>query len=269
MLCAGSNGQKNTAIVFRANKHHGIYLCRRVHPLRLPSSPEASGPPTVRPVLDLAKKLIDFILHIDVHLAQITADYGLWTYGILALIVFCETGLVVTPFLPGDSLLFAAGAIAAIESAGLNVHLLAVVLFVCAVLGDSVNYWIGSRVGPGVFKREDSWLLRKKHLERTHAFFEKHGGKTIVLARFVPIVRTFAPFVAGVGSMTYRTFILYNIIGALAWVGSFLYLGYFFGNMPVVKKNFSIVILAIIVISVIPVALEFFKAYRESRAAKT
>jgi membrane-associated protein len=155
-------------------------------------------------MIDAVKHLIDFILHIDVHLREIVANYGAWTYGVLALIVFAETGLVVTPFLPGDSLLFAAGALSAAEGSQLNVHAMALLLLVCAVVGDSVNYWVGSRVGPAVFKREDSIFLRKKHLERAHAFFEKYGGRAVILARFVPIVRTFVPFVAGIGSMSYK-----------------------------------------------------------------
>jgi membrane-associated protein len=211
------------------------------------------------------KQLIDFILHIDRHLAEIIASYGLWTYGILFLIIFAETGLVVMPLLPGDSLLFAAGAFCAKPETGLNIHLLALLLFVAAVLGDTLNYWIGHKLGPAVFKREDSVWLRKKHLERAHEFFERYGGRAIILARFVPIVRTFVPFVAGVGAMTYRRFIAYNLIGGFVWIYAFSYLGYFFGNLPVVRKNFGLVILAIIFLSVLPMVVEFIREWRKSR----
>jgi membrane-associated protein len=220
-------------------------------------------------MLDLIKKLIDFILHIDAHLAEIIRDYGAWTYAILFLIIFAETGLVVTPFLPGDSLLFAAGAFCAKPETGLNVHLMAVLLFIAAVIGDTVNYWIGAKLGPAVFKREDSMFLRKKHLERAHAFFEKYGGRAIILARFVPIVRTFVPFVAGVGQMTYSRFIAYNIIGGFVWIGFFIYAGFIFGNQPFVQKNFKLVILAIIILSVLPMVFEAWRAWKESRAART
>ena len=217
-------------------------------------------------MLDLIKKLIDFILHIDAHLAQIIADFGVWTYGILFLIIFAETGLVVTPFLPGDSLLFAAGAFCAKPETGLNVHLMALLLFVAAVIGDSLNYAIGARLGPAVFKRQDSRLLRRKHLERAHAFFQKYGGRAIILARFVPIVRTFVPFVAGVGAMDYRRFLLFNIIGGLVWIYFFTYAGYLFGGAEIVQKNFKLVILAIIALSVLPMVFEAWRAWRESRA---
>lgn len=220
-------------------------------------------------MLDLIKKLIDFILHIDVHLAEIIASYGAWTYAILFLIIFAETGLVVTPFLPGDSLLFAAGAFCAKPETGLNIHFMALLLLVAAVLGDTVNYWIGSKLGPAVFKREDSLLLRRKHLDRAHAFFEKYGGRAIILARFVPIVRTFVPFVAGVGRMTYSRFIAYNVIGGLVWVYLFCYLGFMFGNQPFVQKNFKLVILAIIILSVVPIVVEAFRAWSESRKQKS
>ncbi|HSI10222.1 MAG: DedA family protein [Rariglobus sp.] len=218
-------------------------------------------------MIDLIKKLIDFILHIDTHLSEIIRDYGVWTYGVLFLIIFAETGLVVMPLLPGDSLLFAAGALAALPVSGLNVHLMALLLFIGAVMGDSLNYWIGSKIGPAVFKREDSIWLRKKHLERAHAFFEKYGGRAIILARFVPIVRTFVPFVAGVGAMTYRRFFAYNIIGGFVWIYAFTYLGFFFGNLPVVKENFGLVIMAIIAVSVAPIVIEGARAWREQRKA--
>jgi membrane-associated protein len=216
-------------------------------------------------MIDLIKKLIDFILHIDAHLAEIIREYGLWTYAVLFLIIFAETGLVVTPFLPGDSLLFMAGAFCARPETGLNVHLMAALLFVAAVIGDTLNYWIGSKIGPKVFSREDSRFLRKKHLERAHEFFEKYGGRAIILARFVPIVRTFVPFVAGVGKMTYSRFIAYNIVGGFIWIYAFTYLGFAFGNHPVVQKNFKLVILVIIFLSVLPIIIEFIRAGRESK----
>ncbi len=214
---------------------------------------------------DLVRKLIDFILHIDRHLAEIIASYGSWTYGVLFLIIFAETGLVITPFLPGDSLLFAAGAFSAKPETGLNVHLMALLLWVAAVAGDTVNYWIGARLGPAVFKRDDSIFLRRKHLERAHAFFEKYGGRAIILARFVPIVRTFVPFVAGVGAMTYSRFIAYNILGGFIWIYFFIYAGFWFGNRPFVQENFKLVILAIIFLSVLPMVFEGWRAWRESK----
>jgi len=213
--------------------------------------------------MDFVRSVVDFFLHLDEHLNQIVTTYGVWTHLILFAIVFAETGLVVTPFLPGDSLLFAAGALAAIGS--LDLWLLVVLLIGAAVLGDSVNYWVGAWIGPRAFSG-NLRFLRKDYLERTRAFYEKHGGKTIILARFVPIIRTFAPFVAGVGAMSYPRFIAYNIIGAVLWVGLFVPLGYYFGNMPTVKDNFSLVIFAIIGISVMPIAVEMFRA-RRSRPA--
>ncbi len=216
-------------------------------------------------MIDLAKKLIDFILHIDVHLAEIIAAYGAWTYAILFLIIFAETGLVVMPLLPGDSLLFAAGAFCAKAETGLNVHGMAFLLFVAAFLGDTLNYWIGHKIGPAVFKREDSMWLRRKHLARAHEFFEKYGGRAVILARFVPIVRTFVPFVAGVGAMTYSRFLAYNLIGGFAWIYFFTYAGFFFGNQPFVQKNFKLVILAIIVLSIVPIVVELFREWRKAK----
>ncbi len=218
-------------------------------------------------MIDLIKSLIDFILHIDRHLAEIIADYGAWTYAVLFLIIFAETGLVVTPFLPGDSLLFAAGAFCAKPETGLNVHLMAMLLFIAAVIGDTLNYWIGSKIGPAVFKREDSIFLRRKHLDRAHAFFEKYGGRAIILARFVPIVRTFVPFVAGAGKMTYSRFVLYNILGGFVWIYFFIYAGYWFGNQPFVQANFKLVILAIIILSVLPIVFELVRGWQQSRRA--
>ncbi|OAM34138.1 hypothetical protein A7Q01_05275 [Eikenella sp. NML96-A-049] len=202
--------------------------------------------------------LINFVLHIDQHLIELTQTYGLWIYAILFLIVFCETGLVVTPFLPGDSLLFAAGAVAALG--GMNVHIAAGLLLAAAVIGDAVNFAIGKYFGEKLFAKPDSRVFKREYLDKTHAFYEKYGGKTIILARFVPIVRTFAPFVAGMGNMHYGRFIRYNIIGALMWVGLLTYAGYFFGELPVVKNNFGLVVIGIIVVSVLPMAVEIAKA---------
>jgi membrane-associated protein len=211
--------------------------------------------------MDFLHGIVDVFLHLDRHLGEIIQTYGLWTYAILFCVVFLETGLVATPFLPGDSLLFAAGAFAAIGS--LDLRFLLVLLGVAAIAGDSLNYWIGRRVGPRVFTDRVRWLKRE-HLLRTQEFYERHGGKTIVLARFVPIVRTFAPFVAGIGSMPYRRFFAYNVIGGLLWVGLLVPAGYFFGNLPVVRDNFSIVVLAIIGVSLLPLVIEYV---RQRRAA--
>jgi len=204
--------------------------------------------------MELIQGFIDLIVHLDQHLLELVENYGGWIYAILFLIVFCETGLVVTPFLPGDSLLFVAGTIAGAGS--MNVHLLAALLTVAAVIGDSLNYAIGHYLGPKVFKYEDSWFFRKAYIEKTHAYFEKYGGRTIIIARFVPIVRTYAPFVAGIGRMQYRQFLLYNVVGAVVWVVLLTYAGYFFGNFPVVKDNLSLVILAIIIASISPAIIE-------------
>jgi len=213
--------------------------------------------------MDLLRSVIDLFLHLDQHLSRVIADYGVWTHLILFLIIFAETGLVVTPFLPGDSLLFAAGTFAALGD--LDLWLLVVLLIGAAILGDTVNYWVGAWIGPRAFSGNVKFL-RKDYLDRTHAFYEKYGGMTIILARFVPIIRTFAPFVAGVGAMSYPRFITYNIVGAVLWVGLFVPAGYFFGNIPAVRKNFTLVILAIIALSVVPFALEAIRA-RRSRPA--
>jgi len=202
--------------------------------------------------------VIDFILHIDQHLTALSAQYGMWIYAILFLIIFCETGLVATPFLPGDSLLFAAGGIAAVG--GMNIHIMVLILLIAAILGDAVNFMIGKYFGAKLFSNPNSKIFRRAYLEKTHAFYEKHGGKTIIIARFVPIVRTFAPFVAGMGDMHYGRFIRYNIIGALAWVLLFSYLGYFFANIPLVKNNLGLVLGAIIVISILPAVIEIVRA---------
>jgi membrane-associated protein len=206
------------------------------------------------------KHFIDIFLHLDKHLNEWAAQLGNGLYGILFLIVFCETGLVVTPFLPGDSLLFAVGALCATDGAVISLPVVMAILFVAAVVGDAVNYSIGRRLGPAAFKSESSRLLNKKHLERTQAFYEKHGGKTIIIARFMPIVRTFAPFVAGVGQMQYRRFFVFNVVGAAAWVGSLSALGYAFGNLPIVKKYFQLVVLGIIFLSILPGIIEYWRS---------
>jgi len=213
--------------------------------------------------MDLLHRIVDLFLHLDQHMGQLISEYGTWTHLILFLVVFCETGLVVTPFLPGDSLLFAAGTFAALGA--LDLSLIVVLLIVAAIAGDTLNYWVGSYIGPRAF-RGDIRFLRKEYLDRTHAFYEKHGGKTIILARFIPIIRTFAPFVAGVGAMSYPKFLTYNVVGAVLWVGLFVLGGYFFGNITVVRENFSLVILAIIAISVLPLALEALRAWRSRPA---
>ncbi|MBK8251230.1 MAG: DedA family protein [Polyangiaceae bacterium] len=216
--------------------------------------------------MDALRQFIDIMLHLDKHLNAWAGTMGGWLYALLFVVIFCETGLVVTPFLPGDSLLFAVGALAATEGSPINVAVVIVLLFVAGVLGDAVNYSIGKKIGPRAFKSEKSWLLNKKHLEKTQAFYEKHGGKTIIIARFMPIIRTFAPFVAGIGQMRYRRFAAFNVIGAALWVVSFTVLGYAFGTQPIVKKNFTLVIAAIIVISVMPGVIEFLRAWRQSKS---
>lgn len=213
--------------------------------------------------MDILKSFLDFFLHLDEQLATFIAEYGAWTYGILFAIIFVETGVVIMPLLPGDSLLFAAGTFAAIGS--LNIWFLVLLLIVAAILGDTVNYWIGSYLGDRAY---NSKWIKKEYLDRTHAFFEKHGGKTIFLARFVPIIRTFAPFVAGIGHMPYKYFITYNFVGGIVWVVLFTFAGYFFGNIPIVRDNFELVIIAILVISVMPIFVEWWKARRESNATK-
>ncbi|EFE95555.1 DedA family protein [Serratia odorifera] len=214
--------------------------------------------------MDIIKFIIDFILHIDVHLAELVAQYGMWIYAILFLILFCETGLVVTPFLPGDSLLFVAGALAALPTNDLNVHTMVALMVVAAIIGDAVNYTIGRLFGERLFSNPNSKIFRRSYLDKTHQFYEKHGGKTIILARFVPIVRTFAPFVAGMGHMSYRHFAAYNVIGALLWVLLFTYAGYLFGNVPVVQENLKLLIVAIIIVSILPGIIEI---WRHKRAA--
>lgn len=213
--------------------------------------------------MELIKKFIEIILHLDRYLKDLVPEYGLWIYLILFLIIFCETGLVVTPFLPGDSLLFAIGALAG--AGALNLYAILALLTIAAILGDTVNYWIGYYVGPKVFKRETRFLNRK-HLDRTHDFYERYGGKTIVIARFVPIIRTFAPFVAGIGRMSYFKFMSYNVAGGILWVFSMTLAGYMFGGLEFVKKNFSLVILVIIFISILPGIYEYVRARRRGAA---
>ncbi|MBN1940524.1 MAG: DedA family protein [Candidatus Aminicenantes bacterium] len=215
--------------------------------------------------MEFISTVVDFVLHLDKHLSALIQTYGFWTYLILFLVIFLETGLVVTPFLPGDSLLFAAGAFAA--SGSFKIGWLFLLLAAAAVLGDTANYWIGKKIGPKVFTKEKSRIFKKEYLDRTHRFYEKYGVETIIIARFVPIVRTFAPFVAGIGRMNYGKFLSYNIIGGVGWVALFVFGGYFFGNLPFVKKNFSLVIIAIILISLIPILWEFIRHRREKKRA--
>lgn len=207
--------------------------------------------------MELLTQLIDVVVHLDQHLQALVAAHGAWIYLILFLIVFCETGLVVTPFLPGDSLLFVAGTVAA--AGGMDIHLLVLLLIIAAVLGDAVNYGVGHYVGPRIFSHNESRWLNPAHLQRAHDFYEKYGGKTIIIARFVPIVRTYAPFVAGAASMTYSRFALFNVSGAVLWVVSLGYAGYFFGNLPFIKNNLTLVILGIIFLSILPGIIEILR----------
>ncbi|WP_428074349.1 DedA family protein [Candidatus Avelusimicrobium luingense] len=215
--------------------------------------------------MEILSQVIDIFLHLDVHLNAWAAWMGIWLYVIIFAVVFCETGLVVTPFLPGDSLLFACGALAASKGSSISLFVLIPVVFCAAVLGDFCNYEIGKWLGPKVFTREDSIFLNKNHLLKAHAFYEKYGGKTIILARFIPIIRTFAPFVAGIGKMTYLHFASYNVIGAFLWVMLFAVGGYFFADLPVVQQHFHYVVAAIILISVLPAVYEFFAARRQQK----
>jgi membrane-associated protein len=216
--------------------------------------------------MDWINQIVDFILHLDKYLDAIVLSMGLWSYVILFAVIFIETGLVIMPFLPGDSLLFAAGAIAALGS--LNVWILFLLMAVAAILGDTVNYWIGHKVGPAAFSGKVRFL-KKEHLDRTHAFYEKHGGKTIFLARFIPIIRTFAPFVAGVGRMRYGYFLSYNVFGGIFWTALFIFGGYYFGNIPFVQDNFSLVVIAIIFLSILPAIIEVIRHRRRSSREKT
>lgn len=213
--------------------------------------------------MELIAYLFDFLLHLDRHLVAFVQHYGAWVYALLFLIIFCETGLVVTPFLPGDSLLFVAGTVAA--AGAMDVHFLVVLLIIAAILGDTVNYWIGKHVGLRLFRDPNARFLKREYLDITHRFYERHGGKTIIIARFVPIVRTYAPFVAGVGAMTYRRFLAYNVIGAIVWVVSLTYAGYFFGNLPWVKSNLTLVIIGIVLLSISPGVVEYLRHRRQAR----
>jgi len=210
--------------------------------------------------MELLATLWDFLVHLDQHLRAFAQEHGVWIYALLFLIVFCETGLVVTPFLPGDSLLFVAGSVAAIGS--MNVHLLVVLLIVAAILGDNTNYWIGRYIGPRVFKRDDSWFFKRTYVDLANSFFARHGGKTLIIARFVPIVRTYAPFVAGVGRMPMSRFVAFNVVGGVVWVTSLTYAGYWFGNLPWVKENLTLVIIGIILLSLMPGIIEALRHRR-------
>jgi len=216
-------------------------------------------------LIDFIEKFIDIIIHVDRYIGQFIDQFGIWTYLVIFLVIFAETGLVVTPFFPGDSLLFAAGAIAAIGD--LNIIGLFLLLSLAAFLGNLSNYWIGYKVGPEIFKKEKSRVFNKNYLERTHEFYEKHGSITIVIARFMPFIRTFAPFVAGIGKMTYFKFLAYSLVGSVMWVALFLFGGYYFGNIPVVKENFSLVIVAIIVISLIPAGISYIHSRKSSQVS--
>ena len=218
--------------------------------------------------MDWLTNLFNFILHLNVSLRDVADSYGVWIYALLFLIIFAETGLVVTPFLPGDALLFTIGALTA-QNGPLNLPAILFLLSVAGILGHTVNYWIGNKIGEKLFSNPQSRVFNRKHLEQTHAFFERHGAKTIMLSRFVPLIRTFAPFVAGMGSMSYRKFFAYNVIGAFIWVFGIVLLGHFFGNIPYVQKNFSLVILAIVVLSLIPFAVEILRGWLEHSKAKT
>lgn len=215
-------------------------------------------------MIDLLRFLVDFILHIDKHLYEIVSQYQTWTYLILFIIIFCETGLVVTPFLPGDSLLFAAGAIAAMPGNPISISVLLLVIIVAAISGDNTNYWIGRFLGQTVYERNYR-LIRREYLDRTHVFYERHGGMTLIIARFMPIIRTFAPFVAGIGTMRYLRFFSFSLIGNLIWVNSFCWTGYFFGNIPFVQKNFTLVVLAIIAVSMVPPVYAVIKTWLSGR----
>ena len=213
--------------------------------------------------MTILQQFIDIILHLDIHLSMLAAEYGLWLYGILFLVIFCETGLVVTPFLPGDSLLFAAGSLCAISE--LSVLVVVPLLIAAAVIGDSTNYWIGRGFGLQLFKNKDSRIFKQKYLDQTEQFYQKHGVKTVVLARFMPIIRTFAPFVAGIGRMNYQRFLSFSVLGSILWIGSFTFGGFFFGNIPFFKKNFTLVIVAIMVISLMPGIISYVQQKRRAK----
>jgi membrane-associated protein len=215
--------------------------------------------------MELIMQFINIFLHLDIYLADVMRDYQTWTYLLLFIVIFCETGLVVTPILPGDSLLFAGGALSALPNSPISHINLFILLALAAVCGDNTNYWIGRWIGPKAFHFKKSRFFNPVYLQRTHAFYEKHGGKTIILARFMPIIRTFAPFVAGVGTMKYPKFLLFSIIGGISWMFTFIFAGYYFGNIPIVKKNFTLVVMAIIIISVMPATIGGYKSWRAGR----
>jgi len=212
--------------------------------------------------VDLITAFIELVLHLDAHLLALTQQYGMWVYAILFLIIYCETGLVVTPFLPGDSLLFVAGALCGMGA--LQLELLVPLLILAAFGGDNTNYWVGRLIGIQFLKRASSRLIRREHVDKTHAFYEKHGGKTIILARFLPVIRTFAPFVAGIGLMRYRLFVLFSAVGSVAWIGSLAVAGFLFGNIPVVKNNLTLIILGIIVLSLLPALIELIRHRKQT-----
>jgi membrane-associated protein len=218
-------------------------------------------------LIEFFSYIVDIFLHLDVHLAQLSAAFGPWMYLILFLIIFAETGLVVTPFLPGDSLLFAVGALTTLDGANLSIGVLWILLMLAAFLGDNLNYYLGRKVGPKIFSREKSWLLNPKNLQKTQAFYEKHGARTVIYARFVPIIRTFAPFVAGVGRMPYRRFMLFSLSASILWITGFLGAGYYFGNLPAVKSNFHIVIFTVIGVSILPMIISAVRSYFFKKSA--
>jgi membrane-associated protein len=215
--------------------------------------------------VELLSNLIDIVLHLDAQLLSLTQQYGIWVYAILFLIIYSETGLVIAPFLPGDSLLFVAGALCGMGA--LQLDWLVPLLVLAAFSGDNTNYWVGRLVGMSLLKRAGGRLIRREHIDKTHAFYEKHGGKTVILARFLPIIRTFAPFVAGIGMMHYRKFVLFSALGSVAWISSLTVAGYLFGNIPVVKNNLTLIIAGIIVISLLPAISEFIRHRRSKQSA--
>ncbi len=218
--------------------------------------------------MDLIKILLDIVLHIDTFIDAQLAIWGVWMYVVLFIVIFCETGLVVTPFLPGDSLLFAAAAVAARSGSPLNIWILLVVLLAAAILGDTANYWIGAKLGPRLLRNPDSRIFKKEYMDKTHAFFERYGGKAIILGRFVPFVRTFAPFLAGLGEMHYQRFLEFNVVGAVAWVGLFVASGFFFGRIPAVEANLTLVLLGVVVLTTIPIVVEYFRTrHADGKAA--
>ncbi|TNC99182.1 MAG: hypothetical protein FD121_420 [Gallionellaceae bacterium] len=212
--------------------------------------------------MELLTSFLDIVLHLDAHLLALVQEYGVWVYAILFVIIFAETGLVVAPFLPGDSLLFVTGALCGMGS--LQLEILMPLLIVAAFSGDNTNYWVGRLLGLRLLNHASQKLIKHEHLEKTHLFFDKHGGKTIIFARFLPIIRTFAPFVAGIGTMNYRSFVMFSALGSVAWIGSLTIAGYFFGNIPIIKNNLTLMILVIIVVSFIPAILEFIKHRRQA-----